>query len=129
MIAPAQDSSEVTVRSAQTPFVNEEFVDFTLGETKRAMQAALAEVSGQLGRSYDLVIGGRRVRTEGKIVSSNPARPVQAVGIHSKAGVEHVQQAMDAAQIAFTDWSRRPVLERAGLLFKAAGLIRERKFE
>ncbi len=129
MIASAQDASEVTVRSAQAPFVNEEFVDFTLGENRRAMQAALAEVESQLGRSYDLVIGGRRVRTEGKIVSSNPARPSQVVGTHSRAGLEHVQQAIDAAQAAFAKWSRRSAVERAGLLFRAAGLIRERKFE
>src|SRR5665213_2201782 len=129
MIAPAQDASEVTARSAQAPFVNEEFVDFTLAENRRAMQAALAEVESQLGRSYDLVIGGRRVRTEGSIVSSNPARPAQVVGTHSRAGSQHVQLAIDAAQTAFADWSRRPAVERAGLLFRAAGLIRERKFE
>jgi 1-pyrroline-5-carboxylate dehydrogenase len=128
MTAAAQDS-EVTVHTARTPFVNEEFTDFTRGENKRAMQAALAEVEGQLGRGYDLVIGGQHVRTEGKIVSSNPARPKQVIGIHSKAGAEHVQQAMDAAQIAFADWSKRSAADRAGLLFRAAALIRERKFE
>jgi 1-pyrroline-5-carboxylate dehydrogenase len=129
MIAPAQDASEVTVRTAQTQFVNEEFVDFTLGENRRAMQAALAEVESQLGRDYDLVIGGRRVRTEGRITSSNPAKPAQVVGIHSRAGTEHVQQSIAAAQAAFADWSRRSAVERAGLLFRAAGLIRKRKFE
>ncbi|GGG72335.1 L-glutamate gamma-semialdehyde dehydrogenase [Edaphobacter dinghuensis] len=129
MIAPAQDATEVTARSAQAPFVNEEFVDFTLGENRRAMQEALAEVGSQLGRGYDLVIGGRRIRTEGKIISSNPAQPKQVVGIHSKAGLEHVQLAIDAAQSAFQGWSRQTPVDRAGLLFRAATLIRERKFE
>ena len=36
---------------------------------------------------------------------------------------------MEAAQTAFATWSQTPAAERAGLLFRAAALIRERKFE
>ena len=111
------------------PFANEPFVDFSAPENKRAMEAALAEVAGQLGREYDLIIGGKHLRTKRKIVSTNPARPAQVVGIHQHAGTEHVEDAMRAAQTAFQTWSRTPVAERAGLLFRAAELIRERKFE
>jgi 1-pyrroline-5-carboxylate dehydrogenase len=115
--------------SVRAPFLNEEFLDFSVGENKRAMEAALVEVQGHLGHEYDMVIGGKRVKTEGKIVSINPARPAQVVGIHQKAGAEHAALAMEAAQKAFATWSRVPVQERAALLFKAAGMIRERKFE
>ncbi len=93
------------------------------------MQAALIEVQSGLGREYDLVIGGRRTRTEGKITSINPARPAQVVGIHQRAEAEHAELAMQAALIAFESWRRTSVTERAGLLFRAAGMIRERKFE
>ncbi len=75
------------------------------------------------------MIGGRRLQTTGKIVSINPARPAQVIGIHQRAEAEHVEEAMQAAQTAFATWSRTPVAERAGLLFRAADLIRERKFE
>jgi 1-pyrroline-5-carboxylate dehydrogenase len=112
-----------------TPFVNEAFVDFTTAENKRAMEAALAAVENDLGREYDLIIGGKRLRTAGKIVSINPARPSQVIGIHQKAGAEHVEEAMQAAQTAFASWSNTTAAERAGLLFRAADLIRERKFE
>jgi 1-pyrroline-5-carboxylate dehydrogenase len=121
--------SVVADPSVRLRFVNEEFLDFSDGENKRAMEAALVEVHSHLGHEYDMVIGGRRIRTEGKIVSINPARPAQVVGIHQKAGAEHAALAMEAAQKAFTNWSRVPVQERAALLFKAAGMIRERKFE
>jgi 1-pyrroline-5-carboxylate dehydrogenase len=114
---------------SSTPFVNEAFVDFTTAENKRAMQAALVEVENNLGREYDLIIGGKRLQTVGKIVSINPARPAQVIGIHQRAGVEHVEEAMEAAQTAFASWSKTSVAERAGLLFRAAELIRERKFE
>jgi 1-pyrroline-5-carboxylate dehydrogenase len=115
--------------SSLTPFINEAFVDFTAAENKRDMEAALRAVESNLGMEYDLVIGGKHIRTEGKIVSTNPARPAQVVGVHQRAGVEHVDEAMAAAQAAFLSWKQTSVAGRAGLLFRAAGLIRERKFE
>ncbi len=126
-MATAIPVPDVASRSLQAPFVNEAFVDFTEPENKRAMQAALADVENQLAREYDLVIGGSRLRTEAKIVSANPARPSQLVGIHQRAGAEHLQKAVDAAQSAFSTWSRTPAIQRAELLLRAADLIRERK--
>src|ERR1035441_2740637 len=93
------------------------------------MQEALAAVKAKLGHEYDLVLGGKRVRTEAKIVSINPARPAEVVGIHQMAGAEQVEPAMTAAQQAFASWSRTPAAERTALLSRAAGLIRLRKFE
>src|ERR1700722_19504342 len=128
-MAATDISPTVSVRTAQTPFTNEEFVDFSTPENKRAMLAALSEVESNLGREYDLVIGGRRLQTAEKIVSVNPARPSQVIGIHQKAEAEHAEEAMQASQTAFLTWSRTPVAERAALLFRTADLIRERKFE
>ena len=117
------------VREIRTPFRNEPPVDFTKSENARRMRAALDRVRGQLGREYDLVIGGHRVRTAEKIRSLNPARPSEVVGIHQKAGKEHVEPAMQAALKAFESWSRTSWEERVGLLFRTADILRERKFE
>src|SRR5215472_13703352 len=116
-------------RTAQTPFSNEPFIDFTLAENKRAMLDALAKVEGELGREYDIIIGGRRLQTTGKIISTNPARPAQVIGVHQRAEADLAETAMQAALAAFPAWSRTPAAERAALLFRAADLIRERKFE
>jgi 1-pyrroline-5-carboxylate dehydrogenase len=113
----------------QTPFVNEPFIDFTQPENKRRMLVALDQVRNKLGREYDLIIGGKRLKTSSKIFSMNPAHPAEVIGVHQRADAEHVEPAMQAAQAAFTTWSRTPVEERAGLLFRAAALIRERSFE
>src|SRR5258708_15786884 len=128
-MATANLPHSVPVSTPQTPFVNEPFVDFTQPENKRRMQAALDDVRGKLGREYDIIIGGKRLKTAGKIFSMNPARPAEVIGVHQRAGAEHVEPAMQAAQAAFTTWSRTAVEERAGLLFRAAALIRERSFE
>src|ERR1700716_2089607 len=110
-------------------FVNEPFFDFTREENARKMRSAIAKVRGQLGREYDLIIGGKRSKTADKIRSLNPTRPSEVVGIHQKAGKEHVEPAMQAALKAFETWSRTSVAERASLVFRAADIMRERKME
>ena len=128
-MATASLSTQIQPRSPQGGFVNEPFVDFKTPENTRAMLNALDLVAGQLGLEYDLIIGGRSLRTEGKIRSLNPARPAQVVGVHQKAGAEHAEQAMAAAFRAFEPWSRTPVETRVSLLLDAADIIRTRKFE
>jgi 1-pyrroline-5-carboxylate dehydrogenase len=121
--------TRIEPRNPQGVFRNEPFVDFKTPENTRKMKAALDLVAGQLGREYDLVIGGRRLKTEAKIRSLNPARPAQIVAIHQKAGAEHAQEAMQAALRAFEFWSRTSTNERVSLLLNAAEIIRRRKFE
>jgi len=128
-MATADLTSAAPQRSALAHFVNEPFIDFTAAENKRAMEAALAEVEAMLGREYDMVIGGKRLKTHGKIISTNPARPAQVVGIHQRAEADLAEEAVAAALAAFPAWSRKPAAERAALLFRAADLIRQRKFE
>jgi 1-pyrroline-5-carboxylate dehydrogenase len=113
----------------ETPFIPEPFFDFHNDENARRMRAAIAKVRGQLGHEYDLIIGGQRVKTTDKIKSLNPSQPSQVVGIHQKAGKEHVEPAMNAALKAFEAWSRTSVEERAGLLFRVSDLLKKRKME
>lgn len=121
--------TQIQPRSPQGTFRNEPFVDFRLPENARQMTEALNHVAGQLGREYDLIIGGSRLKTASRIVSCNPACPAQVVGIHQKAGAEHVEGAMHAALQAFESWSRTSTEERVSLLLTAAQAIRERHFE
>ena len=107
-------------RAHEGKFVNEPFTDFSREDIARKMRAAIEKVRGQLGREYELIIGGKRTKTADKIKSLNPAKPSQIVGIHQKAGAEHVEPAMQAALKAFETWSRTSMEERAGLLFRVA---------
>ncbi len=128
-MATATLPTQIQPRTPQGGFVNEPFIDFMSPENARAMRAALDLVASQLGHEYDLIIGGRRLKTAGKIRSLNPARPAQVVAVHQKAGAEHAEEAMQAALEAFESWSRTTVETRVSLLLNAAGIIRDRKFE
>jgi 1-pyrroline-5-carboxylate dehydrogenase len=123
--APARPA----IRLHEGKFVNEPLTDFSREETARRMRAAIEKVRGELGREYDLIIGGKRIKTTDKIRSINPARPSQLVGLHQKAGAQHLEPAMQAALRAFESWSRTSVEERVSLLFHIGDLLRERKFE
>jgi 1-pyrroline-5-carboxylate dehydrogenase len=111
------------------PFRNEPATDFSRDENRRAMQEAIARVKSELGREYDLVIGGELVKTAAKIKSMNPAKPGELVGIHQRAEREHAEQAMQAALAAFEKWKHAAIEERAGLLVRTAAILRERKHE
>ena len=115
--------------TAPDAFVNEPMIDWTNLENLRRMYAALDKVRSELGREYDLVIGGRRIKTGDTAPSVNPAKPSEVVGVHHQAGPAEVEPAMQAALKAFETWSRTTVEERTQLLFRAAQLLRERKFE
>ena len=121
--------TEIQPHSPRGDFRNEPFTNFKEPATARQMQAALDLVASQLGHEYDLIIGGHRLRTDGKIKSLNPARPAQVVGIHQKAGAEHAEKAMQAALEAFETWSRTSIETRVSLLLGAAQIIRQRKLE
>ncbi len=112
-----------------TPFSNEPLVSFRQLENAAAMRAAIEKVRHSLDREYDLVIGNRRSRTSGKIQSTNPAHPDEVVGIHQKAGLEHIEPAMQAALAAFESWKNVSAAERSALVFRVAEILRRRKFE
>jgi 1-pyrroline-5-carboxylate dehydrogenase len=128
-MATVEAPPRLQVRLHEGPFVNEPPVNFSKEENARKMRAAIEKVRGQLGREYDLIIGGKRIRTGEKIKSLNPAKPSEIVGIHQKAGREHVEPAMNAALKAFESWKNTSVEERASLVFRVGDLLRERKYE
>jgi 1-pyrroline-5-carboxylate dehydrogenase len=112
-----------------TEFRNESFTDFSKEENAQAMRDALEKVGSELGREYPLVIGGERIATDGKLETFNPANRTQLVGRFNKATKELANQAVEKASEAFQNWRHAPAQERAALLFRVAGIMRERRHE
>jgi 1-pyrroline-5-carboxylate dehydrogenase len=110
-------------------FTNEEFIDFSKPENRKAMEDALALVKSKLGREYPLRIGGKDVTTSEKIMSYNPSHPDQVIGVFQKATVSMANEAVEKANAAFERWKRVPVEERVACLFRAADILRKRRLE
>ena len=83
------------------------------------MRAAIEKVKTQLGQEYPLVIGGERIKTDGKIDSINPANRTQIVGRFNKATKELANRAVETASKDF-----RNVEERSGGRARAVALSR-----
>lgn len=111
------------------PYQPLSYVDFSQPGPRQAMLDALKLVESQLGRSYPLRIGGKKVETSGKIDSINPARSEQIVGSVSKAGQDEALAALTAAETAFKTWSHVAPDTRARYLLRAAAIIRRRIYE
>lgn len=110
-------------------FKNEALTNFNVPENEKAFKAALAKVASELGREYDLIIGGKHKRKQERIRSLSPSEPATVVGSASKAGKEDAEEAMKAALSAFETWRLVAPEKRAEYLFKAAAKMRERKHE
>jgi malonate-semialdehyde dehydrogenase (acetylating)/methylmalonate-semialdehyde dehydrogenase len=71
------------------------------------------------------LIGGREHRPEAAVLPVyDPAR-AEVIEEVPLSGPEEVGRAVAAAEAAFPDWSRRPVTERAQLMFRFKGLLEE----
>jgi len=110
-------------------FKNEPFIDFSKPENKKKMEAALAKVKAEFGKEYPMWIGGKKVTTAGKRKSTNPSRPSEVIGVFQDASKEQAIEAIEAANKYFDVWKKVPVQDRAKCLFKAAQIVRSRKFE
>src|SRR4051812_28465776 len=93
------------------------------------MREAQEKVRAMLGREYDLLIAGERIRVPEKLMSLNPARTSEVVGIHQRASPELARRAVEAAYAGFARWSRTPAEDRIGMLVRTADLVRKRKLE
>ena len=119
---------ESVASRAKTPFKNEALTDFTRPENRQAQGEALEQVKSELGQTYPLIIGGEKIFNNATFASVNPSQPDQVIGYFARASVEQADEAVKAAAAAFETWKRVPAEERAGYLFAAADLLKQRRF-
>jgi len=110
-------------------FTNEPFIDFSKPDSRKKMEEALKKVASEFGREYPMWIGGKKIITNGKRKSTNPSRPSQVIGVFQDASKEQAAEAIEAAHNYFNTWKKVPAEQRVRYIFKAAQLVRERKFE
>jgi 1-pyrroline-5-carboxylate dehydrogenase len=110
---------------------NEPFTDFSNPDNVKRMEEALAQVKGELGQLYPLVIGDQHIEqtSDGVLESINPGNTRQVVGRFPNATVEHANRAVEVAWEAFQSWRKIEPEARARYLFKAAAAMRRRRLE
>ncbi len=112
------------------PYQPTSYLDYTQPEHRASYEAALKKIRAGFGRSHALYIGGEWVLSKGKsFVSVNPAQKDEVIGEFAAATLDHVGQAIAAGQRAFPAWAALPVQERAGILLRAARLMKQRRNE
>ena len=100
------------------PYAHEPFTDFSKKENQAAFLEGLKKVESYLGETYDLIIGGKRVETNDKIVSINPANKEEVIGYVGKATKEHAEEAVQEGRDCRIRVQRSHLLGTGILLLK-----------
>ena len=102
-------------------FHNEALIDFSKRENRQRFAAILREVRA----GWQM----RPRRTGGRWLESiNPADPNEIVGRVRQATLAETENAVDIAARFSPEWRARPAAERAKIIFKAAAIMRERRW-
>lgn len=111
------------------PFRNEPLIDFTKKSNIEKQKEAIAQVRKQLGKTYELVINGKKIKTNQKLYSYNPSNKDEVIAVFYKGTQELADKAVKEAYKVFDTWRFTPAEKRANYLFKAAEIVRKRRFE
>jgi 1-pyrroline-5-carboxylate dehydrogenase len=110
-------------------FKNEPITDFSKQINLKAQQDALKIVKKKLGKTYEIIIGGKKVKTEKTFSSINPSNTSEVIANFYKGTKELVDKAVETAYKKFETWQYVPAEERANYLLKAAEIAKRRRFE
>src|SRR4051812_32357740 len=101
-----------------------------LEEFHHRFDTALGRIRAASGALHPFHIGGQPIETDGEpLVDRSPIDTSLILARFAAATPAHVDAAVESARTAQPGWARRPWTERVAVLRRAAGIIRERKYE
>lgn len=110
-------------------FQNEPLVDFKNEEVRKFMEEAIRKTESEFGKEYEMIIGGKKVKSDEKFKSINPSKKDEVIGLFQKGKEEHAEEALKTAWCTFKTWKYVSAEKRAEYLFKIADTLRKRRFE
>ncbi len=110
-------------------FFNEPAAELRRPGPRAKLAAAVTKVGGELGFEAPVVVDGKPRPTAGSIVSVDPGAYDTVVCTSGRATSADVEAALSAAQRGWPAWRRAGWERRAGVLFRAADLMRHRRTE
>jgi RHH-type proline utilization regulon transcriptional repressor/proline dehydrogenase/delta 1-pyrroline-5-carboxylate dehydrogenase len=111
-----------------TAFANEPILELRRATVRANLDDALAALDARLPLRVPVWIGDERREGE-EVVSTDPGAPERVVALAAAASPQEVDAALDAATRAGRRWAATPAVERAAVLVRAAGWLRERRLE
>src|SRR5262249_19245006 len=126
---PAPTAAMTIDARSPAPFANEPHAELRRPGPRRRATDAVARAKARTVIAAPVIIGGAPVATDGVIESPDPSDASRVVCESGRAGVADVDHAIDVAVAAWPEWRARSWDERAGVLFRAAALLRLRRGE
>ena len=121
--------TDTQTTACTSPFHNEPFPDFTKAALRFRFQEAISSVRSQCGKTYPLLINGKKVVTADIDKSYNPAKPTETIGEICQSSVKDVDQSLVYAKDSSESWRNTPPEQRAGYLENAAQIMRTQHLE
>lgn len=90
---------------------------------------AIDQVSSEFGKTYPILIDGKRISTSQTMIRSSPTDRRLTLGYIVKGNSTHAKKAIQAAGIAFEKWSMMDYRKRVKLFRKIGAIMKRRKFE
>ena len=114
--------------SALTDFRNEPLLELRRSHERERLLVALAELDASGPVAVPVIVAGER-RLDPALASVDPGAPGRVVATATVASDGEVDAAVEAASRAAAIWGATPVAERAAILSRAAGELRNRRYE
>jgi 1-pyrroline-5-carboxylate dehydrogenase len=103
--------------------INEPVRSYGPGSAEKASLKARIDELLSLDIEMPLIIGGEEVRTGNTAAAVCPHDHRHVLGHYHMAGAKEVEQAIQASQKAWSEWSEMPWEHRAAVMLKAAELL------
>ena len=110
-------------------FRNEPFTNFNEIEETTKYKQSLDKMKAKFGEEIPLIINGEKVFTDEKITSIDPSNSSQVISRCSKANLDHLENALNAAEERFKTWSQTSVEERASIALRVSEIMKRDKHD
>ncbi|MCH7321260.1 L-glutamate gamma-semialdehyde dehydrogenase [Solibacillus sp. MA9] len=112
------------------PYKHEPLTTFKTDPTATAeIISSIKKVESELGKKYPIIIDGKFFESAHIVHSINPANKAEIIGRVHYATKEIAEQAIQSSLTHFETWKNTSASLRAGILFRAAAIVRRRKHE
>lgn len=101
------------------------YQNFSNSKIAQSQKDSLTFVRKNFDKNYPLIINGKKILTDEKIVSLNPANLDEVIGNFSSANKSHAESAIQAASKAFDKWKLVDANTRANFLFECANICQK----